>query len=212
MNMNSIIKFVKLSALFTAFCWAMPIAQADTPTNSLATQTVSDEPRLENDRNPNEYCAKCHSFDTSADQAKGEFHAGKFHGTHLDQKNPTTGKPITCVTCHGNISENHRRGVKDVMRFHGLWDNDQVIKYTPAEQNGVCFSCHQPEKLQEKFWAHDVHSIKLACASCHTLHPKQDAMKDIQPKARVKLCVDCHGKQQKQKEQQNNAITDKDKK
>ena len=64
----------------------------------------------------------------------------------------------------------------------------------------MCFSCHQPEKLQEKFWAHDVHSIKLPCANCHTLHPAQDKMKEITPKDRVKLCVDCHGEQQKHKE------------
>ncbi|MDH2927765.1 cytochrome c nitrite reductase pentaheme subunit [Lonepinella koalarum] len=211
MKMNSIIKFAKISTLLMLSVGAISIAQAETLTTPTEVNSASYEPSLENDRNPNEYCAKCHSFDTTSAQAKGEFHAGKFHGIHLDQKNPTTGKPITCVTCHGNISENHRRGVKDVMRFHGLWDNDQVIKYTPAEQNEVCFSCHQPEKLQEKFWAHDVHSIKLACASCHTLHPKQDAMKDIQPKARVKLCVDCHSKQQKLKQQDQHS-TEKDKK
>ncbi|WP_314723204.1 cytochrome c3 family protein, partial [Haemophilus pittmaniae] len=37
------------------------------------------------------------------------------------------------------------------------------------------------------------------CASCHTLHPKDDAMKGISSKNRVKLCVDCHGEQQKRK-------------
>ena len=64
-----------------------------------------------------------------------------------------------------------------------------------------CFACHQPAKLREKLWAHDVHAMKLPCASCHTLHPKDDAMKGIQPKNRVKLCVDCHGEQQNAKRQ-----------
>lgn len=200
--MNSVLKtMAKLTALL-AVALALPTAaQAETAKTAQEVSPLTFEPTLENQRNPNEYCAKCHRLDTEPSQAKGEFHAGKFHGIHLDKLNPTTGKPITCVSCHGNITENHRRGVKDVMRFHGLWDNDQTIKYTAAEQNQVCFSCHQPEKLQEKFWAHDVHSIKLPCASCHTLHPAQDKMKNTEPKDRVKLCVDCHGKQQKYKEE-----------
>ena len=55
------------------------------------------------------------------------------------------------------------------------------------------------QNFVKKLWAHDVHAMKLPCASCHTLHPKDDAMKGIQPKNRVKLCVDCHGEQQKRK-------------
>ncbi|MCK3657695.1 cytochrome c nitrite reductase pentaheme subunit [Pasteurellaceae bacterium Pebbles2] len=199
--MNLLTKLAKFSALCALMLLAVPMAQA--------TNQLSYEPTLENDRNPNEYCAKCHSLDTNADQAKGEFHAGKFHGTHLNQKNPTTGKQITCVTCHGNISENHRRGAKDVMRFHGMWDKEQSVKFSVEEQNQVCFSCHQPEKLQEKFWAHDVHAMKLACASCHTLHPAQDKMQDIKPKERVKLCVDCHGEQRKLKEEQEKMLSEK---
>ena len=133
------------------------------------------------------------------DQSGGELHFGKFHGAHLNQKSPNTGKPINCVNCHGNISEDHRRGAKDVMRFDGDIFGDKKPMYTAQEQNQVCFACHQPAKLREKLWAHDVHAMKLPCASCHTLHPKDDAMKGIQPKNRVKLCVDCHGEQQKRK-------------
>ena len=67
---------------------------------------------------------KCHKFDKVdkdqiLDQSGGELHFGQFHGAHLNQKNPNNGKPINCVNCHGNISEDHRRGVKDVMRFEG---------------------------------------------------------------------------------------------
>lgn len=85
------------------------------------------------------------------------------------------------------------------MRFEGDIFGDKKPMYTAQEQNQVCFACHQPAKLREKLWAHDVHAMKLPCASCHTLHPKDDAMKGIQPKNRVKLCVDCHGEQQKRK-------------
>ena len=47
-----------------------------------------------------------------------------------------------------------------------------------------------------KLWAHDVHAMKLPCAKLHIRFTLKDAMKGIQPKQRVKLCVDCHGKQQ----------------
>ncbi|PJG85147.1 cytochrome c nitrite reductase pentaheme subunit [Conservatibacter flavescens] len=159
------------------------------------------EPELENQRDPNQYCAQCHKFDGTEEQSGGVFHAGKFHGIHLSKNSPITGKQITCVNCHGNISEDHRRGAKDVMRFEGDIFSDKQPMYTAQEQNQVCFACHQPKKLQEKLWAHDVHAMKLPCASCHTLHPEKDAMSGIEKKEQVKLCVDCHGKQLELKEQ-----------
>ncbi len=93
------------------------------------------------------------------------------------------------------------------MRFDGDIFGDKKPMYTAQEQNQVCFACHQPAKLREKLWAHDVHAMKLPCASCHTLHPKDDAMKGIQPKNRVKLCVDCHGEQQKTQSGKRRTIT-----
>lgn len=217
MSLNSILKqkrkgVIKAAAMLASFvALSFPmLAQAEQSANQAY------EPTLENQRNPNEYCVKCHKLDgdksQTVDQSGGGLHFGKFHGKHLGEKNPATGKPITCVTCHGNITENHRRGARDVMRFHSLWDKRQTVKYSPAEQNQVCFSCHKPEKLQEVFWAHDVHSVKLPCANCHTLHPEQDKMKSIQPKERVKLCVDCHSEQQKHKEASQQVTEQKDKK
>ncbi|TDQ57866.1 respiratory nitrite reductase-specific menaquinol--cytochrome-c reductase complex subunit NrfB precursor [Mesocricetibacter intestinalis] len=200
--MNSVVKILlKLTALSGLLMFAPQAltAPAQTAQSGAAAEY---QPALENERDPNQYCAKCHSLDTEADQAKGEFHAGRFHGIHLGKNNPATGKPINCVSCHGNISENHRRGVKDVMRFQGNIFSDEKPMYSVQEQNQVCFSCHKPQDLREKFWAHDVHAMKLPCASCHTLHPKKDAMAEIQPKQRVKLCVDCHGEQQKRKQAQ----------
>ncbi|UXN34225.1 cytochrome c nitrite reductase pentaheme subunit [Avibacterium paragallinarum] len=192
--MNVVLKkMVKLTALLGAMILALP-AQADTENTELSYQ-----PTLENQRNPNEYCAKCHKLEANEEQSGGDLHFGKFHGTHLSKTNPATGKPITCVSCHGNISENHRRGVKDVMRFDSNIFSDKTPMYSVQEQNQVCFSCHRPEKLREKLWAHDVHAMKLPCAACHTLHPEKDAMKGIEKKQRVKLCVDCHGEQQKRK-------------
>lgn len=180
-----------------------------------ANPELTYEPSLENQRNPNEYCAKCHKLENNGEQAGGDLHFGKFHGSHLSKVNPSTGKPITCVSCHGNITENHRRGAKDVMRFQSDIFSDKKPMYSVQEQNQVCFSCHQPEKLREKLWAHDVHAMKAPCASCHTLHPKQDEMKGIDKKAQVKLCVDCHGEQQKRKNQQlpkDHPVIEKDRK
>ncbi|MFQ1015009.1 cytochrome c nitrite reductase pentaheme subunit [Avibacterium paragallinarum] len=186
-------KMVKLAALLGAMIVALPASAESKPAE------LSYQPTLENQRNPNEYCAKCHKLEANEEQSGGDLHFGKFHGTHLSKTNPATGKPITCVSCHGNISENHRRGVKDVMRFESNIFSDKTPMYSVQEQNQVCFSCHRPEKLREKLWAHDVHAMKLPCAACHTLHPEKDAMKGIEKKQRVKLCVDCHGEQQKRK-------------
>lgn len=172
------------------------------PINSQANDELSYEPVLEHQRDPNQYCAKCHKFEGEEGQSGGVFHAGKFHGIHLTKKNPNNDKPITCVSCHGNIGENHRRGAKDVMRFEGDIFSEKQPMYSAEQQNQVCFACHQPDKLREKLWAHDVHAMKLPCASCHTLHPKKDAMSDIPHRDQVKLCVDCHGKQQQRLEQQ----------
>ena len=204
MNLTSLIsKSAKSLALF-AMLAAMPMAASAEEMAKTPASQLTYEPQLDNQRDPNQYCAKCHKFDQvdknqTLDQSGGELHFGKFHGAHLNQKSPNTGKPINCVNCHGNISEDHRRGAKDVMRFDGDIFGDKKPMYTAQEQNQVCFACHQPAKLREKLWAHDVHAMKLPCASCHTLHPKDDAMKGIQPKNRVKLCVDCHGEQQKRK-------------
>ncbi len=212
--MNSVLKtMANLTALLGAFMLALPLtAQAEAAKAEKEVSPLVYEPALENQRDPNQYCAKCHKFDTVDEQSSGEFHAGKFHGIHLTKNNPNTGKPINCVNCHGNITENHRSGAKDVMRFHGDIFSAEKPMYSAQEQNQVCFSCHRPDKLRETFWVHDAHAVKLPCASCHTLHPKNDAMKGIEPKERVKLCVDCHGEQQKRLLEKSNVTEQKDKK
>ena len=205
MGGNSLLKAVKMVAVFGAGLLAANISFADDAAQTSGAETaLTYQPQLENQRDPNKYCAQCHKFNDE-----------QFHGIHLTKTNPSTDKPITCVSCHGNISEDHRRGVKDVMRFHGDIFDGKKPMYSVQEQNQVCFSCHQPEKLRESLWAHDVHAMKLPCASCHTLHPQTDAMKEIAPKDQVKLCVDCHGKQQELLDAKTNpkpAIQQKDEK
>ena len=91
------------------------------------------------------------------------------HGKHASVINPNNKLPVTCTNCHGQPSPQHREGVKDVMRL--------------------------PEQLQKAFWPHDVHVTKVACASCHSLHPQQDTMQTLSDKGRIKICVDCHSDQ-----------------
>ncbi|AAU38425.1 MULTISPECIES: cytochrome c nitrite reductase pentaheme subunit [Basfia] len=200
--MNSVLKkFAKLSALFGVMLFATTVQAEQAKVDAKQESPVAAfDQTLDNVRDPNKYCAQCHNLDTSKDQAVGTNHAGKFHGTHLTKNNPATGKPITCVSCHGNISEDHRKGAKDVMRFESDIFSTEQPMYSVQEQNQVCFSCHKPDDLRKKLWAHDVHAMKAPCASCHTLHPAKDAMKDIEPKERVKICVDCHSEQRLRKE------------
>ncbi|MGR3808804.1 respiratory nitrite reductase specific menaquinol--cytochrome-c reductase complex subunit NrfB precursor [Pasteurella testudinis DSM 23072] len=204
---GNILNAIKMVAVLAAGLLATNISLADTAKSAVQNSGAGEltyQPQLENQRDPNKYCAQCHKFNDE-----------QFHGIHLSKTNPSTGKPINCVSCHGNISEDHRRGVKDVMRFHSDIFDGKTPMYSVQEQNQVCFSCHQPEKLRESLWAHDVHAMKLPCASCHTLHPQADPMQGIAHKDQVKLCVDCHGKQQALLETKTNpqpVIQDKEKK
>ncbi|RPH29525.1 cytochrome c nitrite reductase pentaheme subunit [Buttiauxella warmboldiae] len=125
-------------------------------------------------RSPDAACLDCH-------KPKRE----GMHGKHASALNPNNKLPVTCTHCHGQPALKHREGVKDVMRF-----NDPM--FTVEQQNSVCMSCHLPEKLQKAFWPHDVHVAKVACASCHALHPQQDKMQTLNDKGRIKICVDCH--------------------
>jgi cytochrome c-type protein NrfB len=108
-------------------------------------------------------------------------------GAHAHAVNPNNLGDVNCSNCHGRISKNHRAGAKDVMRYTG-------DMYSVEDQNSVCMSCHEPEKLRESFWQHDVHVTKIACSNCHVLHPTSDPMEGMNENksAKIKLCVDCH--------------------
>ncbi|HAI7295920.1 TPA: cytochrome c nitrite reductase pentaheme subunit, partial [Escherichia coli] len=121
-----------------------------------AAQASGDRYEVTQQRNPDAACLDCHKPDTEG-----------MHGKHASVINPNNKLPVTCTNCHGQPSPQHREGVKDVMRF-----NEPMYKV--GEQNSVCMSCHLPEQLQKAFWPHDVHVTKVACASCHSLHPQQD--------------------------------------
>lgn len=158
---------------------AMPLSAAQAPEQKTE---VSSEYKVELQRNRDYACTQCHK--DSKDQ---------MHGAHAKATNPNNLLPVTCTNCHGKISPEHRNGVPDAMRFNK--DTFPVDK-----QNQVCMTCHQPEKLRTALWAHDVHILKTSCASCHQLHPAVDPVQGLDNKGQIKLCVDCHSKQQKEKE------------
>ncbi|QLB18373.1 cytochrome c nitrite reductase pentaheme subunit [Mannheimia granulomatis] len=184
-----------LQAVVFAGFFAIPTANAVMPEQPkpLWIEQTSDDAKISNDarRDPNKYCTQCHESANAT--GKPFHHAGKHF--QQDVKSPNNGQPITCVSCHGNISESHRKGAKDVMRFnpHGKASNPSLERSVNA-QNQVCIACHTPEKLREKFWAHDTHATKISCTNCHELHPEKEPMKAISEKDRIKLCVDCHTK------------------
>lgn len=206
---NIILKIGRLALLqavaLVGFFAVSSVSMAEMPPQpkSMWEQTTDDATIVKDARrDPNTYCVNCH----------GRFSQFEHAGKHFqpDTLSPNNSKPLTCVSCHGNISENHRKGVKDVMRFNADGQaKNPALERSLTEQNQVCFACHQPEKLRETFWAHDTHANKTACTNCHKLHPEKEPMKAIESKQRVKLCVDCHGAMHRSKV---NKLEAKDKK
>lgn len=166
-----------LRSLFTTGVLACCFMFFALPASAQVSAPADAPYKVELQRNPDEACTRCHK-----PQDLG------MHGEHAKAINPNSGTPVTCTNCHGNPGPHHREGVKDVMRF-----NEPA--YTASQQNSVCMACHLPEKLQAAFWPHDVHLDKVACASCHTLHPATDPMQKLSDKGRIKICVDCHREQ-----------------
>ena len=169
--------FAMFSAISTAHAEMPPLPQQMWQGKS--DVQVADEAR----RDPNQYCTQCH--ETANATGKPFSHAGKHfqHGT----KSPNSGEQVTCVSCHGNMSENHRKGVRDVMRFSKMDQkaSKPELERTVHEQNQVCVACHTADKLRETIEA----------------NPDKDPMKAIPEKQRIKLCTDCHTKIQAHKEE-----------
>ncbi|CAG19670.1 MULTISPECIES: cytochrome c nitrite reductase pentaheme subunit [Photobacterium] len=138
-------------------------------------------------------CTQCHKDEKDV-----------LKGAHGDAIHAQTGRDVTCVDCHSNVGENHRDGAKVVTKFAPAQSVAGSEK--PAadvawikQQNNTCINCHEPKDLREVNWTHDVHALDLSCASCHTVHPDTDPMKGIDRKSKIKMCVDCHSDQKKEK-------------
>lgn len=179
----TLVSFFAISSNVLAEMPAQPKPIWTNPLDNVDGATIAKDSR----RDPNTYCLNCH----------GHLSRFEHEGKHFqpDTVSPNNGKPLNCVSCHGNISENHRKGVKDVMRFNAFGKaKNKALERSAEEQNQVCFACHKPDKLRETFWAHDTHANKMSCVNCHKLHPETEPMKAMESKQRVKLCVDCHGR------------------
>lgn len=142
-------------------------------------------------RDPNYACIQCHKKEEN-----------KLLGTHGSVINPKTDRNFTCIDCHTDVTEKHRDGAKDVVKFnHAQTAMGTQIPSSSinaiAKQNEQCENCHQPEDLRKANWTHDVHARDLTCSSCHDIHPKQDPMKGILQQDKIQLCVDCHSDQTK---------------
>lgn len=131
-------------------------------------------------------CVQCHK-----DSKK------TLQGTHGDVIHAQTKRDVSCVDCHSSISSQHRDGAPEVNKLgasQSVAGTHKTVfdKASIFSKNQTCIDCHEATELREKNWTHDVHAVNLTCASCHTVHAEKDAMKGLERKAQIKVCVDCH--------------------
>lgn len=118
-------------------------------------------------------CAACHEEVVKAFQ--NTVHGGK--AFEMRSQN-------ACETCHGpGKAHVDAGGGKGSMRN---------LKNLPAsESSATCLTCHQG--AEQKFWAGSTHANRdLACAECHSPHPKGEAPKALLVKPEQELCTTCH--------------------
>lgn len=145
-------------------------------------------------RNPDYACIQCHKKEEN-----------KLLGVHGDIINTKTDRDFSCIDCHTSITQAHRDGANDVVKFIHA-QSVKGVNVAPAhrdlitQQNESCESCHLPVELREANWTHDVHARDLSCASCHTVHPAKDPMQGLSRKAKITTCVNCHGDQYQARE------------
>ncbi|MBD1575676.1 MULTISPECIES: cytochrome c nitrite reductase pentaheme subunit [Vibrio] len=152
------------------------------------TQKISSDGKYEVQfvRDKNYACTQCHKDDHDA-----------LKGAHATAINEKTGRNVGCIDCHSNIGPHHRDRADKVIKFHrGQVAASLVMPVDDAKniskQNAQCVDCHAPAELRKADWTHDVHALKLSCASCHKVHPTTDPIKNIESKQRIQMCVDCH--------------------
>ncbi|WP_375750104.1 multiheme c-type cytochrome [Vibrio sp. HN007] len=175
------------------------VAAGDTTSQAEpATKTV----KLKTSRQDKK-CLQCHK---GADKTQ--------HETHGQDAANVLGKSVGCVDCHNKIGPKHRRKADVVTKYASaqsqpgtkkkVLSHDEVLK-----ANKECLDCHEPTKLQEASWTHDVHALNLTCSNCHDVHlkggkqarlvkkrkPKDPGLNVLQfedRKTLIKMCVDCH--------------------
>ncbi|MGF1714430.1 cytochrome c nitrite reductase pentaheme subunit [Photobacterium chitinilyticum] len=193
--MNTVITF------FVAICifgFSMNVAadskaEGATTANPSVISQESGQHVVEFIRDRDYACTQCHKDEKDT-----------LKGAHGDVIHAQTNRDLTCTDCHSKVGKDHRDGAPQVTKFAAA----QTVAGTEkpaadpvwiAKQNETCVNCHEPKDLREVNWTHDVHALDLSCASCHTIHPEKDPMKGIERKSKIKMCVDCHSDQKKEK-------------
>jgi DmsE family decaheme c-type cytochrome len=171
---------VVLCGVMLAFGLASAAYAADAPPQT--------SPRLQKDA----LCTKCH--DETETKPILAIYQTK-HGTVSDERTPS------CQSCHGE-SKDHLAGSgqsehrprPDII----FGSKHTTAGYKPNDAQGqaeTCLSCHQG-KLGGKHinWQSSVHANRdVVCTSCHVVHDKHDAVRDI--KTQTEVCYTCHKEQ-----------------
>src|SRR5665647_537450 len=139
-------------------------------------------------------CTKCH--DESETKPILSIFATK-HGVKGDPRTPT------CQACHGeseahvkNAEGKSTRPAPDIRFGTKRGTTGSYAVSEPKEQNTACLSCHDKDKNRARWDGGPHNANDLACASCHTLHAKNDKVRDRQTQPEV--CFACHKEQRAQ--------------
>jgi len=117
------------------------------------------------------------------------------HGVKADERTPT------CQSCHGE-SKNHLGGnvegkgrPKPDVIFGAKHTSAGYMPTSPQEQSAVCLTCHQSGLRQH--WSGSQHESRdVACANCHKIHVRDDAV--LNKATQQEVCFTCHKEQRAQ--------------
>jgi DmsE family decaheme c-type cytochrome len=125
-------------------------------------------------------CTKCH--DQSDNKPVLSIYQTR-HGVKADGRTPG------CQSCHGASTAHVKNEANTDPRAPVDISFGNKVPTPVAEQGKACLTCHNSG--QRNHWAGSQHqSTGVACASCHTMHVKQDPVmaKASQPE----VCYTCH--------------------
>jgi DmsE family decaheme c-type cytochrome len=122
-------------------------------------------------------CTKCHDDDHSSEVLAGP------HGMAADPRTPSATKG--CESCHGPGGE-HAKQEKKFRVAETFAGHDPDLANARSE---VCMGCHQ-KAGQRHFRISEHSNADVACSDCHTVHAREDRIRERLTQAEV--CADCH--------------------
>ena len=166
----------------TTLMWPWNIAQAAATGMGKATEQST---ALASDYSQKgaDTCLSCHN----GERMQHIFRTA--HGQGADPNAPFA--YLQCESCHGPGSAH--TGRKDVGAGHTpIIDFGRDAATPVEEQNAVCMKCHTRDVGLQ--WSGSTHQTgQVACADCHDLHAKVDAVSVLTEQADV--CYECHTKE-----------------